>query len=92
MAKDKITINTKVVAVKHLTYDLKQKNGTYYYKTIDKVKTGDIVYCDTINGLSVCQVVSVYNTIDDLFTIKLLPPLYELKFCRKKVAEDLSND
>ena len=77
----------KIVAVKHLTYDLKAYGNKYYFKTNDKVTEGDIVYCDTSNGLALCKVVAIYKTIDELQLIQKLPNLQDIKECTKHLKE-----
>lgn len=78
---------TKIVAVRHLNYDLevKHRGDLYFFKTNDNVKQDDMVFCDTINGLAVCKILCVYSNIDDLLDVKILPKLQDIKYCRKSL-------
>ena len=77
---------TKIVKANHLTYDLLCKGKEYYFKTIQSdIKFGDFVLCETKNGLTLCTVNKVYDTIEELMQLKDLPNLQELKRCRKTI-------
>lgn len=74
--------NIKIVAVKHVNYNLKPCSEVHYFKTTGKVNIHDIVYCNTCYGLAVCKVIGVYTTLDKVFKLQKLPPLDHIKECR----------
>ena len=76
----------KIVSVKHLTYSLKLKEGSYFFKTTDDVKINDIVYCQTQYGLAIGVVRNVLKTIDEAFDFMYsMPRLIDLKECKKEI-------
>ena len=75
-------VESKIVEVSHLNYEMEQGKKTFYFKTYDNVEKGNYVYCDTRHGLMVCVVKEVYTTLAQAFGLKNLPNLQLLKECR----------
>lgn len=71
-----------IVKVVHVDYNFEKKGGReYYFKTEFDAGIGDYAVCNTVYGATICIIVSVYKTIEDLFKIKDLPKLDTIKEC-----------
>lgn len=81
------TSKVKIVATKHVDYQLQECSDELYFKTTDDVKIGDLVYCNTSYGLVICRIKKVYTALDELFKLKKLPPLDHIKKCRSTLEE-----
>lgn len=87
MSAEKFKETIKIVAVKHINYQLEPCSEVLYFKTNEDINIDDFVFCNTCYGLAVCKVVGIYQTLEEIFKLKKLPILDHLKECRTTLEE-----